>query len=66
MNNTARIRLNAFDKDSSANFSKTIEISSLTDFMEQETTFDGEIPFSRFYFDHEFLDGDEDLANQCF
>jgi hypothetical protein len=64
MNNTSRIRLNAFDKDSSANYSKTIEVSGLTDFTEQETTFAGEVPFSRFYFDHEFLDGDEGLFNQ--
>lgn len=59
----AHIRLAAFDKDSSGSHTRTIEATSLEDFKKQEAAFDAQVPFSRFYFDHEMLDGDEDLLD---
>jgi len=52
-------------KDSSAAFSKSIEIESFEDFDKAEKEFENEIPFCRFYTEHEFLSGDEVLADQC-
>lgn len=59
----AHIRLAAFDKDSSGSHTLIIEATSLEDFKKQEAAFDAQVPFSRFYFDHEMLDGDEDLLD---
>lgn len=60
----ARVRLNAFDKDSSGSHSLTIEATSLEDFKAQEAKFDAQVPFSRFYFDHEVQDGDDALVTE--
>lgn len=61
---TARIRLNAFDKDSSESHSRTIEVDSVQDFLNQRERFDKDVPFSRFYFDNEVLDGDDELITE--
>ena len=52
---SARIRLNAFDKNSGASYSKLVTVFNVKEFIEQEDIFDKEVPFSRFYFDHEFV-----------
>ena len=59
------IKLNALDKDSSGAFSSMIEVNSVEDFRKAEQEFEGKVPFSRFYYDHEYLRGNEALANQC-
>jgi hypothetical protein len=61
---TARFRLNAFDKNSSGSFSRTIEVDSVEDFLKQQASFDKSVPFSRFYCEHECLDGDDGLIGQ--
>ncbi len=62
--NPIRVRLNAFDKDSSESFSKYIEVKSVKDFIKQEGAFDKEVPFSRFYFDHEVDHDGSPLADE--
>jgi len=64
MSNPVRITLNAFDKDSSASFSKPIEVKSVDDFLMQQHDFDMEVPFSRFYFDHEVDHDGSRLADE--
>ena len=60
---TARIRLNAFHKDSSASYSKTVEVKSLARLRKAEKEFEQEVPFSRFYTEHECTGGNEKLGN---
>lgn len=55
-----RVRLNAFDKDSSGSHSLIIETTSLDDFKTQEKSFEAAVPFSRFYFEHEVLEEEGD------
>jgi hypothetical protein len=58
-----RVKLNALDKNSSASHSKFIEVESVADFLKQEKQFeDHEVPFTRFYFDHEVDDDGSNLA----
>jgi hypothetical protein len=64
MTDAIRVRLNALDKDSSASFSKYIEVKSVDDFTKQENDFDKEVPFSRFYFDHEVDHDGSALADE--
>lgn len=59
---TARVRLNAFSKDTSGSHSETVEVSSLDSFKELEKLFDNKVPFSRFYCEHEILEGDDALC----
>jgi hypothetical protein len=62
----ATIRLNAFDKDSSGSYSETVEVSSLDELKAKEKVFDGAVPFTRFYFDHEVLEcNDEAIEQYC-
>ena len=49
-------RFNAFDKDSCASHSKTVEATNLDDLYREHKTFIKEVPFSRWYPDHEALD----------
>jgi hypothetical protein len=58
----ARVRLNAFCRDSSGSHSITIEATSLDDFKSQEKAFETSVPFRRFYFDHEVQEGDDELV----
>lgn len=53
-----QVRLNAFHKDSSANYSKTVEVSSMEELAKELKTFDSEVPFLRWYDDHEAADGE--------
>ena len=53
-----RFRLNAFDKDSSASYSESIEANTLKTFQKAVKTFEAIVPFSRFYTEHEVTDGD--------
>jgi hypothetical protein len=57
------IKLNALDKNSSGSFSRTIKVETVEDFQREEREFEQDIPFSRYYFDHEFLSGDENLID---
>ena len=50
-----RIRLNAFDKDSSASYSKTVGSESTITLLAEIRLFEEEVPFSRFYRDDEVL-----------
>jgi hypothetical protein len=47
------VKLNALDKNSSAAFSMNIFADSVEDFFQKEKQFESEVPFSKFYFDHE-------------
>ncbi len=58
------IRLNAFHKDSSASYSKTIRVSYVADFLNNLSEFENEVPFSRWFDDHEYVDGDETLIDK--
>lgn len=58
----ARVRLNAFSKDTSGTHSETVEVSSINSFKEKAKIFDTTVPFSRFYCEHEILEGDTDLC----
>lgn len=55
-----RIQLNAFDKDSPASYSKTIQVKDVTQLNVESEKFDNEVPFSRFYRESEILDGEND------
>lgn len=50
-----RVRLNAFHKDSSASYSKPVKVNSREDLEEKMKDFDAEVPFSRWYYEHECL-----------
>ena len=54
-----RIKLNALDRDSSASHSKEVIVGSLNKLNEEIEGFKGEIPFSRWYPDHEFISGSD-------
>jgi hypothetical protein len=47
------IQLNAFHKDSSAHYSKRIEVANNKEFLDAFAIFEAEVPFSRFYCDNE-------------
>ena len=51
------IKLCAFSKDSSAYFCQTEEVFTKVQLIEREAAFEQTIPFGRFYFDHEFVEG---------
>ena len=48
-----RVKLNAFHKDSSAVYSKTVEANSKEDLMREIAVFHDEQPFTRWYDEHE-------------
>ena len=48
-----RIKLNAFDKTSSASYSKMVDAENYNEFLTLCAGFDTEVPFHRFYTDHE-------------
>ena len=54
-----RVKLNAFHKDSSASYSKSYEVSSYGGFLKVCAEFEAEVPFSRFYTEHENVSGEE-------
>jgi hypothetical protein len=58
------IRFNAFDRNSNASFSETVRVQSSDEIMEREKEFEGRVPFKKFYFDHEFVDGDEKVFDR--
>jgi hypothetical protein len=62
--NKTTVRFNAFDRHSNTSFSETVYASSVDELLDLEQDFDKKVPFSRFYFDHEFVDGDENIFNQ--
>jgi len=47
------IKLNSFDKDSSAHYSETVQANSQVEFNSVLASFDDTVPFSRFYYDNE-------------
>lgn len=53
------IKLNAFHKDSSACYSKVIDVETRAEYEAELATFESEVKFSRWYPDHENLDGAE-------
>lgn len=62
---TARIRINAFDRNSSAALSESVEVSSVDQYLQKIDAFEKQIKFSNYYFDNEYLEGDRYLANEC-
>jgi len=50
-----RIQLHAFDKQTSANYGKTIGVKHLKELKAEVAIFDKEVPFSRYYTEHEIL-----------
>jgi thiamine phosphate synthase YjbQ (UPF0047 family) len=58
-----QVRLNAFHKDSSASYSKTVEVNSQEELAKEMTAFDSEVPFSRWYYEHEAADDDNMTAH---
>lgn len=61
--NMTIIKFNAFDRDSSATFSERAEVDGLFDAVAQHKEFEKRVPFMRFYFEPEFIEGDESLFN---
>lgn len=59
-----RVKLNALDKDSSGSFSEFAEGNTVEELQKAEKDFESRVPFSRFYFDHEFEEGDEDVFEE--
>jgi hypothetical protein len=57
----ARVRMNAFCKDSSRHYSETVNVSSLDMFVAEEKKFGSDVPFSRFYYEHEVLESDDEM-----
>lgn len=54
-----RIKLNALDRDSSGSHSKEVIVGSMDKFREEAKAFEGEVPFPRWYPDHEFVSGSD-------
>ena len=58
-----KVKLNALDKDGSGAFSEIVRGNNLEQLKAAEKDFETRIPFSRYYFDHEFEEGDVKLYN---
>lgn len=54
-----QIKLNALHKDSSACYSKVIDVETRAEYDSELAIFENEVQFSRWYPDHENLDGAE-------
>lgn len=54
------IRLNAFDKDSSASHSNLVMVSNKEELLAEFKRFSEEVPFHRWYTDHENVDGSDE------